>query len=309
MIRRAVFSKANLLSRREIRTLRLMFDSSSSQIPHDAWDSHMHVTDTKRYPAAKTATYAPHDATLAQALENGKRLSLPNLVFVQPSFYGTDNSCMLDALRSVGINHGRGVVVVDPKSTKIETLREWHSLGVRGVRVNLKSVNKTLGKDELVELLTQYADLIRPLGTWVLQLFVDMAVVDQLEPVVDKLGGVKLVLDHLGMPPDIKDPLSSMQGWKTMQRLMRNPDVFVKVSAPYRLSSDPGYHDLEALTKELLQVRGGDGVVFASDWPHTRFEGVDAKPWVEKCIEWCENDSTLKDKLFRENAKILWDVD
>jgi predicted TIM-barrel fold metal-dependent hydrolase len=63
------------------------------------------------------------------------------------------------------------------------------------------------------------------------------------------------------------------------------------------------------LTKELLKVRGGDGVVFASDWPHTRFEGMDIKPWVEQCLEWCGDDDVLAKKLFRDNAKVLWDVD
>ena len=269
----------------------------------------MHVVNLEQYPVVKPGAYAPHNALLEQAKDNATRLSLPNLVFVQPSFYGTNNDCLLDALKSVGVEHGRGVVVVDPQDTEVETLWKWHNLGVRGVRVNLKSVNKTMEPKELVQMLTRYVDLIRPLRTWALQLFVDMANVDHLEPLVEKLDGVKLVLDHLGMPANINQPPSSVLGWQSLQKLMRNPAVFVKLSAPYRISKDPDYSDLERLTKELLSIRGGNGVVFASDWPHTRFEGIHAEPWIKKCLEWCENDSTLKDKLFRDNAKILWDVD
>ena len=286
-----------------------MSHSSLSDVPQGAWDSHMHVTDFKQYPIVKAGSYTPHDALFGSALENANRLSLPNLVFVQPSYYDTNNDCLLDALRRVGIKHGRGVVVIDPKNTRIENLREWHDLGVRGVRVNLKSVNRILERDELVELLAQYVDLISPLRTWTVQLFADMAMMDYLEPVVERLGDVKLVFDHFGMPANIKSPLSSIPGWTSLLKLMGKPNVFVKISGPYRMSKDPEYRDLEPLTKELLHVRKGDGVVFASDWPHTRFEDADPKPWVERCLEWCEGDSRLKDKLFRDNAKILWDVD
>jgi predicted TIM-barrel fold metal-dependent hydrolase len=92
-------------------------------------------------------------------------------------------------------------------------------------------------------------------------------------------------------------------------RMMQHPNFFVKVSAPYRVSKNETWRDLEPLTKELLKARGGDGVVFASDWPHTRFEDMDIKPWVEQCLEWCGDDAVLAKKLFRDNAKVLWDVD
>ena len=268
----------------------------------------MHVTDPARFPIASSATYTPHTATLDQALENASRLSLPNLVFVQPSTYGTDNSCLLDALKRVTPAHGRGVVVFDPSTTPLEQLWEWHAVGVRGVRVNLKSVGISMESTALLELLRRYVNAIRPLGTWSLQLFVDMSIVVHLEPIVNELDGVKLVIDHLGSPTEVKDQLTDMPGWESLQRMMRNKHVFVKVSAPYRISKDPQYHNLERLTKALLDIRGGSGVVFASDWPHTRFEGVDVQPWVERCLEWCQNDKELQSKLFRDNAHTLWDV-
>ena len=277
-------------------------------LPPGSWDSHMHVTDPIRFPIASSATYKPHAATLEQALGNASRLSLPNLVFVQPSTYGTDNSCLLDALECVTQAHGRGVVVFDPSTTSLEQLRKWHAVGVRGVRVNLKSVGTIMESTALLDLLRNYMNAIRPLQTWCLQLFVDLSIVEHLEPIVNELNGVKLVIDHLGSPTEVRHQLADMPGWESLQRMMRNKDVFVKVSAPYRMSRDPHYHDLEGITKVLLSVRRGDGVVFASDWPHTRFEGVDVRPWVERCLEWCQNDQELQNKLFRDNARALWDV-
>ncbi|MCJ1396215.1 hypothetical protein MMC18_009104 [Xylographa bjoerkii] len=282
--------------------------STASFLPPGSWDSHMHVTDPTKYPISSSATYKPHAATLEQALENASCLSLPNLVFVQPSTYGTDNSCLLDALEHVTPAHGRGVVVFDPSTTTLKQLWEWHSIGVRGVRVNMKSVGTNMEPRALLELFRRYMDAIRPLETWVLQLFIDLSIADHLEPIIDELDSVKLVIDHLGSPTEITDHLADMPGWESLQRMMRNEHVFVKVSAPYRISRDPQYHDLEGLTKALLDVRGGDGVVFASDWPHTKFEGVSVQPWVERCLEWCQNDKELQSKLFRDNARVLWDV-
>ena len=268
----------------------------------------MHITDPTNFPISASATYAPHAAPLTQALQNASRLNLPNLVFVQPSTYGTNNACLLAALDRVGPDHGRGVVAFDPTKANITTLRQWHARGVRGVRINLKSAKQEMASSALRQLLRSYADAIRPMRTWALELFVDMAVAGQLEEMVPELSGVKLVLAHLGSPGELKMPLSDMRGWDALLRMMRDGGVYVKVSGPYRSSKDPEYWDLEGLTKELFGVRGGDRVVFASDWPHTRFEGVDVRPWVERCLEWCEGDEGLRDKLFRDNARELWDV-
>lgn len=268
----------------------------------------MHVTDPKRFPVPESATYRPHEATLASALSNAQKLDLPNLVFVQPSTYGTDNACLLEALKAVGPLHGRGVIVIDPEKTSLGSLQELHALGVRGVRLNLKSVGRQHTKDDLYQILRAYAAAVKPMKTWALQLYVDLAVLDGMELMLSELG-VKVVLDHYGSPSVLHTDLSRMPGWPSLVKLMRSPLAYVKISAPYRLSRDPSYRNLEPITKELFQMRGGRGVVFASDWPHTRFEGVNVVPFVDTCLKWCEDDETIKNSLFRDNARELWDVE
>ena len=267
----------------------------------------MHVTDPLRFPISKNATYKPHSATLTSALANARQLDLPNLVFVQPSTYGTDNACLLHALKTVGLSHGRGIVVIDPENINLDALHEWHALGVRGVRLNLKSVNKKLPAEELARVLRDYAKVVRPMKTWALQLYVDLAVMDDIEPLLPELN-IKVVFDHYGHPSSLTPPLSEIPGWNALLRMMQSPLVYVKISAPYRLSKDPKYKDLEVMSKELFQVREGRGVVFASDWPHTRFEGTDITPFVKNCLEWCGSDEKLRNSLFRDNAKQLWDI-
>ena len=82
----------------------------------------------------------------------------------------------------------------------------------------------------------------------------------------------------------------------------------MKLSAPYRISKQEGQGDLEPLARELLDVAGKRSVVFATDWPDTRFTGLDIRPFMERVLEWCGDDQVLVERLFRGNAEDLWDV-
>jgi len=115
-------------------------ETSQRQLPQGSWDSHMHVIDPENYPLAADACYVPQKHLLEQALEREGRLGIHNLVLIQPSVYGFDNSCLLNTLRRLGPHRSRGVVTFDPSSIDLEVLRSWHQLGVRGVRVNFQSV-------------------------------------------------------------------------------------------------------------------------------------------------------------------------
>jgi predicted TIM-barrel fold metal-dependent hydrolase len=272
----------------------------------------MHVTDPVAFPVDASATYTPHVALLSEAQANASRIRIPNLVFVQPSTYGLDNRCLLSALRTVGSSRGRGVVVFDPKTVQKDDLLSWHRLGVRAARINLKSVGRKMEKEELLALITEFADVVRPLGNWAVQVFVDLPEIASVleELVIERLRGVKLVIDHFGLPSDISGQslLDCKGGLELKKAQSASEDVFVKVSGPYRMSKQEGWWDLERFTKDVFELRGGMTVVFASDWPHTRFEGLDIMPWVERCLEWCDGDKSLIQRLFRDNARVLWDV-
>ncbi|KAK1564030.1 amidohydrolase [Colletotrichum navitas] len=281
------------------------------RIPRGAWDSHMHVVNPGAYPLAKEAIYCPKTHRLDQALSFEASVGIDNMVLVQPSIYGNDNACLLDALRALGPRRGRAVVAFEPGTVPESTRREWHRLGVRGVRINLSSVGRSLDAAELGELLRRYAEDCRPLD-WVIQLYVPMAMMELLEPVVPTLGGVRVCVDHLGHP-SVGDMAASgdpydMRGFASLARLLQAGSTYVKLSAPYRLSSRADHGDLEPIAREVLRLRGGDRVVFATDWPHTRFEGLDIRPWMETVLGWCGSDDVLVDRLFRGNAEELWNT-
>ena len=99
-------------------------------------DAHFHVFGpAERYPHGgvnETLRYAPPLAPLADYLALARHLGIERFVFVQPSAYGRDNSCMLDAMREVGIARCRGIVDVDENAPDA-LLAELDALGVRGV--------------------------------------------------------------------------------------------------------------------------------------------------------------------------------
>ncbi|CAM6097232.1 unnamed protein product [Calypogeia fissa] len=312
------------------------------KIPPGSWDSHMHVVDPTHYPLAPDAQYVPSRHTLSDAIAFEASLGLQNIVLVQPSIYGNDNSCMLDALQKIGPQHGRGVVQFDPFTVERVTLDKWHDMGVRGVRLNLTSTGKEMEISEFEALLKEYARRISPFG-WVLELYLSLDMVSSLEKIVPLLG-VRVCLDHFANPPLSSsssisagyksstpvhkwtspiqqesvsqghqsavfdyDPYE-LPGFSSLISLLRQGSTYVKVSGAYRISSDPELRDLEPLAVELMRVAGKNRLVFATDWPHTRFEGLDIRPLVAKVMEWCKGDEELIEGVFRGTAEDLWDV-
>ncbi|KAM3505725.1 hypothetical protein MY11210_007865 [Beauveria gryllotalpidicola] len=286
------------------------FNSSSKPtlLPQGSWDSHMHVIDFQKYPLRKKITKSHHEATLGQALANAKRLGLPNMVFVQVSTYGNDNTWVLDALKQVGPAAGRGVVAFDPERVDAQTLEEWHRLGVRGVRLNLRSSNTVMSRDKIQTVLRKYAEKLRPMKTWSIGLYADMEVLDHVQPLLPELS-VKMVLEHFASPASLSSSNPArLPGWDALTLMMQDPRVYVKISAPYLFSNDPELKDLAPLAKSLFKMRNGQGVVFGSDWPHTKSPGYDATSFIKRVVEWCDGNEKLQDMLFRDNAKTLWDV-
>ncbi|KAM0330648.1 hypothetical protein ACHAQA_003599 [Verticillium albo-atrum] len=280
----------------------------AGRIPPGSWDSHMHILDPDTYPLSPKALYRPSTHTLAQSLAFESSLSIDNIVLVQPSIYANDNACLLAALRTLGPQRGRGIVTFEPGSLPSETLSAWHALGVRGVRINLASVGGSLSAAELERMLHRYATDIAPLG-WVIQLYVPMEMLPVLEPIVPSLG-LRVCIDHLGHPSlgDASSPYD-IPGFQALANMIQGRNTFVKLSAPYRLTERADFADLEPVAKEVIKLGGMDRVVFATDWPHTRFEGLDIKPWVEKVLEMCEGNDKLVERLFRGNAEDLWGVE
>ena len=94
----------------------------------------MHFYDA-RYPTAPTALITPPDASVADYRKLQARLGLERNVVVQPTTYGTDNRCTLEAIAALGAG-ARGVATVDQTVTDAE-LDRLTKAGIRGVRFHM----------------------------------------------------------------------------------------------------------------------------------------------------------------------------
>ncbi|MBX6426514.1 MAG: amidohydrolase family protein [Variibacter sp.] len=229
--------------------------------PFGACDSHVHVVGPKAiFPLAARRSYTPMDAPVGALRAMLKRLGLDRAVLVQPSFYGTDNACLLAALAELG-EAARGVAVVAPDITAAE-LDTLHRAGVRGIRVNVVSLGG-LSTAEIAARLHDTAKLCLRNG-WHIQAFMPSEAIVALAATLRALA-VPVVIDHFGLvnPADL-DGAPARQ----LIELLATGRVWVKLSAPYRITEDIADPRVGQLARRLADANP-EQVVWASDWPHT----------------------------------------
>ena len=227
--------------------------------PPGACDSHVHIFGPQdQYPHADNPGYIPNPATVAQLRAMLARIGCQRAVIVQPSYYGTDNRCTVDALRQ-GRGDFRGIAHFAPTITDRE-LDELHGAGVRGVRLNLKAVNGQVPLEQLDAL----AQRLKGSG-WHIQLYFYADHMPRLDEHLARLP-VEVSIDHFGYIRT-SDGLEGA-GFQMLLRLARSGRAWFKLSAPYRQSSQaPLFADVGPFARALFEA-APDRCVWGSDWPH-----------------------------------------
>jgi len=168
--------------------------ATNFDIPRGSCDCHVHVFgDTGTFPFAPSRTYTPPPASIEELLELQRDLHMDRVVVVQPSVYGTDNSCTVDAVRRMGAR-GRGMAVID-KSTPRTALQEMAGIGIRGVRLNLNTAGN-FDPHSAMQQLDAVAEQIRGLN-WHVQMFTRLSVIAALKVHFAQLP-FPVVFDYFG---------------------------------------------------------------------------------------------------------------
>ena len=232
-------------------------ERASLQAPPDATDCHHHIYDP-RFPMDPKATLHPGPATVADYRALQARIGTTRNVVVQPSSYGTDNRCLLDALAQFGAR-ARGVAVVDTTVTDDE-LHRLHAAGVRGIRFNLVQTGATT-----VEMVAPLAARIAPLG-WHVQVHALPALIVGNAALWRGLP-CPVIFDHMGHPAEPGGADSPVVG--LLSDLARTGNGWVKLSGVYMDSKvgPPSYADCTAVARAYLAAAPGR-MVWGSDWPH-----------------------------------------
>ena len=215
---------------------------------------------------------------------------------VQPSAYGTDNRCTLEAVARLG-DRARAVVVVDDRVSDAE-LERLTGKGARGLRFFMLP-GGVLGW----ELLPRLAARVSEFG-WHIQLQMDGRFLDEREAELARLP-CRLVIDHNGkfLEPSGTDHA----GFKALCRLLEGGRTWVKTSGVYETSREgpPDYSDVAVLAKTLIG-RFPERCVWATNWPHPSKpdDPPDDSRLVDLLAEWCGSTATLERVLVANPAAL-----
>jgi predicted TIM-barrel fold metal-dependent hydrolase len=280
-------------------------------VPSGSCDCHVHIIgDPTRFPFVADRVYTPPPATTDMLTDLHRALKIDRVVLVQPSFYGSDNACMVDALRRIG-SRARGVAVLD-KAMSDSVLKEMKVAGVRGVRINLETSGQTdvaAAKASVEETVAQVA----PLG-WHIQIYTRPSVIVALADTLAALP-VPLVFDHFG---GLKAALGPTQpGYDVVIGLVKSGHAYAKISAAYRLSDKPPDYAEIAPIAQALVAANPDRIVWGSDWPHTNPvrrpvteitppANVDDGLLLDQLVKWVP-DAAIRRKILVGNPERLYD--
>jgi predicted TIM-barrel fold metal-dependent hydrolase len=237
-----------------------------------AWDSHAHIFGpAEQFPFAPGRGYTPPDAPAERYIALLDHLGFARGVLVQGNAHGFDNRVLLDALDRYP-KRLRGVAITDTRVAPA-TLRDWHRLGMRGLRFHLFS---DAGRPDYVrgvglDVFEVFRAAMCDLG-WVMQVFCDWRLMGEMAARLRDISQeMPVIVDHmLNIPAarGVEDP-----NFQALLRLVGDGHAYVKVSAAYRLSDRfPDYPDARPFHDALLRANP-ERLMWGTDWPHPSIPG------------------------------------
>jgi predicted TIM-barrel fold metal-dependent hydrolase len=276
-------------------------------LPAGAWDTHAHIFGpSEKFPYTAGRGYTPPDAPVEKFIALLDRLGFARGVAVQGNAHGYDNRVLLDALARYP-RRLRGVAITDTR-VKPETLRDWHAIGMRGLRFHLLSDAARPGyvRGVGLDVVEVFRKAMADLG-WVMQIFCDWRLTQELSPLLREVSReMPVIIDHLLHMPaarGVGDPQ-----FQALLKLVGEGDVHVKLSAPYRLSAQfPDYPDARAL-HEALVAANPERLTWGTDWPHPSIDAAvmpDDGHLVDLLYDWTP-DETIRRRILVETPARLF---
>ena len=267
-------------------------------------DCHFHVFGpAERYRYGSDLRYAPPHAPLEDYLALAGRLGFERFVFVQPSAYGRDNACMLDAMREVGAKC-RGIVDIDENVPDAE-LERLHAVGVRGVRINVSPIKPPEAgfAARLLPRIERLNARCAEIG-WQLDFLTPGWLTAELMGTLRKLK-VDFTVAHMGMflaRDGVNQP-----GLQQLLDLLRHGEgrCWVKLTGVYRMSIAPGFADAAPLARMLIET-APDRIIWGSDYPHLSFaDKVGSMELFNLLGQWAP-DEAVRRRILVDNPQRLF---
>jgi 2-pyrone-4,6-dicarboxylate lactonase len=269
-------------------------------------DAHFHIFGpADRYPhggVGEKLRYAPPLAPLEDYLGQARPLGFERFVFVQPSAYGRDNACMLDAMHRLPGN--RGIVDVDQDAPD-SMLAALDAAGVRGVRINVSPV-KPPEAGFAADLLPRIARLdarCAEIG-WHLDFLLPGWPTQELMGTLRRLRA-QFSLAHMGM--FLAAGGAGQAGFGQLLDLLRHGEgrTWVKLTGTYRISTTADFADVDPMVAALVAA-APDRLIWGSDYPHLSFADKVGTVALFNLLHRWAPDAATKQKILVENPARLF---
>jgi predicted TIM-barrel fold metal-dependent hydrolase len=269
-------------------------------------DAHVHVwtPDTAHYPLApgsKKEDMKPPSFTPQELVKHCKPAGVDRINLIQMSFYGFDNSYMLDMI-ALEPDTFVGTAIVDPLGEAPDKLMgEVARKRVRAFRILPK-----LSKQPPARWLEPggYAAMFAAgaKNNQALSCLIDPDGLPEVDRMCRKFPDTPVIIDHLcriGVDGTIRD-----QDVEALCALAKHPRVLIKVGAFYALGQKkPPYTDLAPLIRRVVQAFGVKRCMWESDCPFQVVAGTyqDSIDLVRKRLDFLTDDD--RDWLLRRTAE------
>ena len=270
----------------------------------DACDAHFHVFGPpEKYPARDPKLrYKMPFAPLEDYLAHARPMGFERFVFVQPSAYLRDNSCMLDAMRA--LPGSRGIVDIDEDAPDAE-LDRMHDLGVRGVRVNVSPIHPPEPglAQKLLPRIEKLDERLSARG-WHLDFLLPGWLTNELLEKISRLKS-ECTLAHMGM--FLARDGVQQSGFQRLLQLLRNGRgrVWIKLTGVYRMSKTPGFADAAPMARALIET-APDRLIWGSDYPHLSFADENSSESLFETFKSWAGDVATQQRILVENPARLF---
>jgi predicted TIM-barrel fold metal-dependent hydrolase len=270
-------------------------------------DAHVHVwtPDTAHYPLApgfKKEDMKPPSFTPDDLFKHTKPAGVDRISLIQMSFYGFDNSYMLDMIK---LHEGTfaGTAVIDPHAKEPERLMgELTKKGVRAFRIHpqlsKQPAEKWLRPEGYAKMFAAGAR-----NNQALSCLIGPDGLPELDRMCSDHGDTPVIIDHLARID--ADGTVRDKDVDALCAMAKHKKVLLKVGAFYALGKKkPPYSDLAPLIQKTVKAFGPDRCMWESDCPfqvqgeHTYQASIDL---VRKGLDFLGADD--KEWLLRKTAE------
>ena len=282
-------------------------------LPDLSCDCHLHILGPEsQYRFSEERQYTPMDARVPEAMAMLNGLGCTRAVIVQPSVYGVDNSCTIDAMEEFPIQT-RSVIVI-PADLPPTELAGLHEKGVRGIRLN----GTQWSVENLVDCFSAHRaqfEMMQDLN-WHIECFIGAHTHSVLPRLADS-SNLDLVLDHFGGPLGQNETIENRI--TVLDQLLGSGRIWLKISGYYRLKTGEKEPTPFARLIEYLLKYHSHRLIWGSDWPHTPdrqdrqkfrntplpFQNIDIYGSMAFLLNYIEDQKVI-DRIFIKNPETIY---